>query len=54
MTAGGIIGHSLCTGVAVIGGRLLASRLSEKTVAFSGGVLFFLFALHSLFVGPEL
>jgi hypothetical protein len=53
VTLGGIIGHSLCTGLAVIGGRLLASRLSEKTVAFSGGILFFLFAIHSLFTGPE-
>jgi putative Ca2+/H+ antiporter (TMEM165/GDT1 family) len=39
--------------VAVIGGRLLASRLSEKTVAFSGGILFFIFALHGLLAGPE-
>jgi putative Ca2+/H+ antiporter (TMEM165/GDT1 family) len=53
VTLGGIVGHSLCTGLAVIGGRLLASRLSEKTVAIFGGLLFFFFALHSLLMGPE-
>ncbi|CAN0460864.1 unnamed protein product, partial [Hapterophycus canaliculatus] len=26
VTAGGIVGHSLCTGMAVIGGRMLAAR----------------------------
>ncbi len=50
---GAILGHSLCTGIAVVGGRLLASRISEKTVAYVGGALFLLFALHSLVVGPD-
>ena len=31
VTIGGCIGHSICTGGAVIGGRMLASRISEKT-----------------------
>ena len=53
MTLGGIVGHALCTGVAVVGGRLLASRLSEKTVAIFGGVLFFVFAIHSAYAGPD-
>lgn len=48
---GGLIGHAFCTGLAVVGGRLLASRISEKTVALVGGVLFILFALHSFIVG---
>jgi putative Ca2+/H+ antiporter (TMEM165/GDT1 family) len=43
----------MCTGVAVVGGRLLAARISERVVAFSGGVLFLLFAMHSLVAGPE-
>lgn len=50
---GGVIGHAICTGLAVLGGRLLASRISEKTVTYAGGVLFLLFAAHSLYVGPE-
>jgi len=53
VTIGGIIGHALCTGLAVIGGRLLASRISEKTVALAGGSLFLVFALHSAWNGPE-
>ena len=53
VTLGGVVGHSLCTGLAVIGGRLLASRISERTVAWVGGLLFLAFAVHSLYVGPE-
>ena len=53
VTLGGVVGHALCTGLAVLGGKLLASRISERTVAFCGGVLFWLFAFHSLYVGPE-
>jgi putative Ca2+/H+ antiporter (TMEM165/GDT1 family) len=52
VTFGGILGHACCTGVAVYGGKLLASRISERTVALVGGVLFLLFALHSMYVGP--
>ena len=29
---GGILGHALCTGLAVIGGRIIATRISVKTV----------------------
>lgn len=43
----------MCTGLAVIGGRLLASRISERLVALSGGLLFLLFALHSMIAGPD-
>lgn len=50
---GAVLGHSLCTGIAVIGGRMLASRISERTVAYIGGTLFLVFALHSLIVGPD-
>lgn len=49
---GGLVGHALCTAVAVIGGRMLAARISERSVALVGGVLFLLFALHSFFTGP--
>ncbi len=50
---GGLLGHALCTGIAVIGGRMLAARISERTVAIVGGVLFIFFALHSFIVGPD-
>ena len=29
---GGILGHALCTGLAVVGGRMIATRISVKTV----------------------
>lgn len=32
---------------------MLAARISEKTVAYVGGVTFFLFAVHAFVVGPE-
>lgn len=48
VTIGGCFGHSLCTGMAVIGGRLLASKISEKTVSFWGGVTFLGFGIHAL------
>jgi len=50
VTLGGIAGHSCCTGVAVLGGRMLASRISERLVLGSGGVLFLAFALHGILV----
>lgn len=43
--AGGVLGHSICTGLAVIGGRLLATRISERAVALMGGILFITFAI---------
>ncbi|KAJ8602734.1 hypothetical protein CTAYLR_003799 [Chrysophaeum taylorii] len=46
---GGITGHAMCTGLAVLGGRMLASRISERTVALVGGLLFLLFAIYSFF-----
>lgn len=49
---GGLVGHAMCTGLAVLGGRMLAARISEKTVALVGGILFLLFAIHSFIVGP--
>jgi len=49
---GGLIGHAFCTGLAVVGGRMLAARISEKTVAVVGGVLFIACAVHSFMTGP--
>jgi hypothetical protein len=46
VTVGGVLGHALCTGLAVLGGRMLAARISEKTTTLCGGALFLLFAIH--------
>lgn len=50
---GGLAGHAFCTGMAVIGGRMLAARISEKTVAIIGGALFLFFAVTSFLWGPD-
>eukprot|EP00743_Colponemidia_sp_Colp-15_P003095 GILK01003345.1.p1 GENE.GILK01003345.1~~GILK01003345.1.p1 ORF type:complete len:237 (+),score=28.96 GILK01003345.1:37-747(+) len=52
VTLGGFLGHALCTSVAVVGGRMLATKISERTVALCGGILFMIFALHSVYFGP--
>lgn len=49
VNVGGILGHSLCTGMAVIGGRMLAAKIEEKTVTKWSGIIFLLFGAHSLF-----
>ncbi len=49
---GGLLGHAFCTGLAVIGGRMLAARISERTVAIIGGLSFLGFGVHSFLVGP--
>ncbi|ETI50825.1 hypothetical protein F441_05703 [Phytophthora nicotianae CJ01A1] len=53
VTLGAILGHSMCTGIAVVGGKFLATRISERTVTLVGGILFVLFALHSFITGPS-
>ncbi|KAI9469238.1 UPF0016-domain-containing protein [Coemansia mojavensis] len=45
VAAGTILGHTCCTGLAVVGGQLLAARISVKKVTFAGGILFIMFAL---------
>ncbi|CAN1296321.1 GDT1-like protein 5 [Linum perenne] len=44
---GGIVGQALCTTAAVIGGKSLASQISERMVALSGGILFIVFGVQS-------
>jgi len=50
---GGTIGHALCTGLAVLGGRFIAQRISPKTVTLIGGVVFLLFAVSAFFIRPD-
>ncbi|MBD2079007.1 TMEM165/GDT1 family protein [Leptolyngbya sp. FACHB-17] len=45
VTIGSILGHAICCAIAVFGGRLIASHISERTVTLVGGILFFVFAL---------
>ena len=50
---GGTLGHGLCTGLAVLGGRFVAQRISPKTVTLIGGIVFLCFALSAFFIRPE-
>lgn len=50
---GGCLGHAICTGVAVIGGRLVAQKISVKHVTLIGGVVFLIFAIVSFIMGPN-
>jgi len=47
---GAFLGHVLCTCLAVVGGKFLAKRISERTVNICGGILFLLFGIHNLFM----
>ncbi|XP_017143161.1 transmembrane protein 165 isoform X1 [Drosophila miranda] len=51
--AGGIIGHCICTGLAVIGGRLVASKISVRTVTIVGGIVFIGFAAYAVLMPPD-
>jgi Ca2+/H+ antiporter, TMEM165/GDT1 family len=53
VTLGGVLGHSLCTGAAVLGGRHLATHIDERTVSLVGGLLFILFGVHAMFDNTE-
>lgn len=45
VTVGAILGHAICALIAVVGGRLIAGRLSERVVTAIGGFLFLVFAI---------
>ncbi|XP_068174878.1 putative divalent cation/proton antiporter TMEM165 [Antennarius striatus] len=53
VAVGGTFGHCLCTGLAVIGGRMIAQKISVRTVTIIGGIVFLAFALSALFIKPE-
>ncbi|CAD8167761.1 unnamed protein product [Paramecium octaurelia] len=39
------LGHLMCTTIAILGGKLLANQISEKTVNLVGGTVFIIFGL---------
>jgi putative Ca2+/H+ antiporter (TMEM165/GDT1 family) len=43
VTLGAILGHTVCAAIAVLGGRMIAGRISERTITAIGGALFILF-----------
>jgi len=52
VTLGAILGHTICTVIAVIGGRLIAGRISERVVTAIGGLLFLIFAIVAIWEVP--
>ncbi|MBU7587263.1 MAG: TMEM165/GDT1 family protein [Nostoc sp. TH1S01] len=45
VSVGAILGHSICAAIAVIGGKLIAGRISERQLTFIGGCLFLIFGV---------
>jgi Ca2+/H+ antiporter, TMEM165/GDT1 family len=43
VAVGATLGHAICAAIAVIFGRMIAGRLSEKTLTLMGGALFLVF-----------
>jgi len=50
---GGTLGHGACTGLAVLGGRLIAQRISVRTVTLTGAFVFLFFAFSAFFIDPD-
>ncbi|GHJ89293.1 hypothetical protein NliqN6_5695 [Naganishia liquefaciens] len=48
---GTIAGHFICTGIAVLGGRLLATKISVRTITLVGAVAFLGFAVVYAYEG---
>ena len=46
---GSILGHAICTAIAVLGGPLMARRISERAILVLGGLLFLTFACLAWF-----
>lgn len=51
VTIGAVLGHGICAAIAVIGGRLIAGRISERVITAIGGVLFIIFGITAYFQG---
>lgn len=49
VTLGAILGHTICAAIAIVGGKLIAGRISERTITATGGALFMVFALVACF-----
>lgn len=45
VTAGALGGHAICTGVAVLGGKAIAGKVSLRTVTMGGAIAFLVFGV---------
>ncbi|CAD7929352.1 unnamed protein product [Amoebophrya sp. A120] len=53
IVVGAILGHAVCTSVAIAGGKMLAKHISERQVTLGSGFVFLGFALYAVWYGPE-
>lgn len=44
-TFGAVAGHGACTGIAVLGGRWVAGKISMRLVMLGGGAMFLVFGI---------
>ncbi|KAJ2897470.1 UPF0016-domain-containing protein [Zalerion maritima] len=51
VTLGAVLGHMCCTGVAVLGGRAIAGKVSMKVVTIGGAIAFLVFGVIYLVEG---
>ncbi|MEJ6480467.1 TMEM165/GDT1 family protein [Nostoc punctiforme UO1] len=51
VTVGAILGHAICAAIAVIGGKMIAGRISERQLTLIGGCLFLLFGFIAAIEG---
>jgi len=49
---GASLAHAICALIAVLGGQLIAGKISERKITAIGGVLFYVFALVAWWEGP--
>ncbi|KAK5940013.1 GCR1-dependent translation factor 1 [Knufia obscura] len=45
VTGGALCGHAICTGVAVVGGKAIAGKVSLRTVTMGGAIAFLVFGV---------
>ncbi|MBW4559818.1 MAG: TMEM165/GDT1 family protein [Mojavia pulchra JT2-VF2] len=51
VTTGAVLGHAICAAIAVIGGKMIAGRISERQLTFIGGCLFLIFGVVAALEG---
>jgi Ca2+/H+ antiporter, TMEM165/GDT1 family len=51
VTIGAILGHAICAAIAVIGGKMIAGRISERQLTLVGGCLFLIFGVVAAIEG---
>ncbi|MEH2461256.1 TMEM165/GDT1 family protein [Nostoc sp.] len=51
VTIGAILGHAICAAIAVIGGKMIAGRISERQLTLIGGCLFLVFGVVAAIEG---